>query len=107
MKKKRKEFLSKLNEEERKIYKSLTKEQRNKVIYMNEDKARSYMYKNRPLTVNEIRSELSRISGDIEGSQLSKKATNEDLKEKEFKCKYCGQGFRTEESVDKHQRTCV
>lgn len=55
----------------------------------------------------EIKKDLIRIANNIDGEHLSRRLTEEDLSEKEFKCKYCGQKFSSKEKVDKHQRTCV
>lgn len=109
MKEKRKRFAAKLNEHEKELYKTLSKEERNNLVSMREDQAKQYLYSKSKQgnTIQEMKDEFLRIVGDLDKSDLSKRASKEVLESKEYKCKYCGQGFNTEEAVDKHQRTCV
>lgn len=107
---KNKEFLSKLTPEEKEMYKELTKEQRGHLIYMREDQAKEYMYRqhNKKVVtpINEVKDQMLRMIKETDGAHLSRRAQKEDL-EKDCKCKYCGDRFRTQDAVDKHQRTCV
>lgn len=98
--------------EEKVLYKKLPKEQRGHIQYMGESKARDYLFncikESSKVTGRDIMKEISGIAENFFDDRiLSKKISESDMKEKEFKCKYCGQAFRTGEMRDKHQKICM
>lgn len=100
------------SEEEKGLFKELTKEERGHIQFMREDKARKYLFsklnERRIPSGYDIKNEIKEISDNkIDDSFLSKKVNEADLQEKEFKCKFCGQGFNSDEARVKHQKLCM
>lgn len=99
-------------EEEKDLYRTLSKEQRGHIQYMSESKARGYLFNciknSSKITGYSIMEEIRNISeGFFDDKVLSKKLDKSDLADKGFKCKYCGQAFRTDEMRKKHQKICM
>lgn len=98
--------------EERKLFKKLTKEERGHIQHMREDTARRYLVKKinekREISTSDLRNEIKEISRKkIDDSYLSRKVDEANLHNKTFKCKFCGQGFTSEDAKTKHQKLCL
>jgi len=99
-------------EEEKKLYKKLSKDQRGHIKFMREDQAKEYLYRildeKNHKSGKDIMNEIADIANNtFDDNVLSKKVNESDMQEKEFNCKFCGQAFRTEDMRDKHQRICI
>jgi hypothetical protein len=104
------EVYDKLPEDEKKLYACMTHKQRKKYSMMTGQKAKRYMYackeKNEEYTGKDAKDEMKGLAEQLDDGVLSQRVSEENLQEKTHFCKYCGQGFHTEEQLDKHQRTC-
>jgi len=110
--KKKRKIPAFFTEEEKALYRTLSKEQRGHIQYMGQGRARNYLFNciNEKTTVTgeDIMKEISGIADSyFDDRLLSKKVNEADLKEKEFKCKFCGQGFKSSDMRDKHQKICM
>lgn len=99
-------------EEEKELYRTLSKEQRGHIQYMSEGKARNYLFsclnETKRVSGADIMKEISGIaSNEVYGRMLSKRVNEEDLGKRKFKCKFCGQSFRSDEMRNKHQKLCM
>jgi hypothetical protein len=104
------EVYDELPKEEKKLYAYMTHKQRKKYSMMTGEKAKKYMYacktKNEEYTGADAKKEMKELADSMDEGVLSQRVSKENLQEKTHFCKYCGQGFHSEEEVDKHQRTC-
>lgn len=111
-KKTKKKIPSFFTEEEVELFIGLSKEQRGHIQHMGENRARNYLFRcvneSTIKTGKDIKREINDIADSIfDDKLLSKKINESDLQGKNFRCKYCGHGFRTDESRDKHQKICM
>ena len=104
------EVYDKLPKEEKEMYACMTHKQRKKYSMMTGQNAKKYMYackeKNEDFTGKDAKDEMKSLAEELDKGVLSQRVSEENLKEKTHFCKYCGQGFHSDEELDKHQRTC-
>lgn len=97
------------SKDEKKMFSCMTHNQRKKYSKMTGSKAKTFMYtcmnENREYTGKDLKEDILAFTG-VKGD-LSEDVDESHLQEKQHFCKYCGEGFITEEEVDKHQRTCA
>lgn len=98
------------SKEEKGAFKNLTKQEKGHFQYMREDEARRYLAKKtserEKVSTSVLRNEINDISKNkIDKSSLSRREA--DLQKKDFRCKFCGQGFASEEAKTKHQKLCL
>ncbi len=98
-------------EKEQELYKKLTKEQKGHLIHMREDTAKDYLYRcvkeQTKMEPKDIKEEIMELmNNSIDEKVLSQKADNHTMRDKNFKCKFCGQRFDSPEKADKHQKLC-
>lgn len=104
------EVYDNLPSEDKKMYSKMTHKERKKYSMMSGKKAKEYMFactsKNEDYTGADFKKEMKSIVEDLDGD-MSHGPSNESMQERKYFCKYCSQGFITEEEVTKHQKTCA
>jgi uncharacterized protein YwqG len=97
-----------LSSKDKKMYACMTGTQRKRYSKMSGKTAERYMYacmtENEKYTGKKLMEEVLSFVKEPDGNMSH---ANEEVEEKNFKCKYCGTGFSTQEKVEKHQKTCM